>query len=190
MNSVTHDPLGDCDAPPLRKSFQVTLDDAAQTQVILQTQRAGARAHWKNGLFGWGMFTVFAYVVQRLIPENNDYPVIVAAVTAVPLGFLYYAFVRWMPVPLFRLTLRKLYGSGPFSVTVELGETQLVHTSDDFEQRFRWPAISRLAATPEELRVFVAKFGLVRIPLSVFSSEDEKRQWMEALERKTGLSFS
>ena len=66
----------------------------------------------------------------------------------------------------------------------------MIYVKDDYEQRFQWSAASRLAVAPGELQVYFAKFALIRIPDSVFSGENEKREWMNVLEQKTGLSFS
>ena len=185
MTDESHDPLTALVAHVLRKEFDLTLEDFAKTQELLIAQRSGPRRPLRSALLIWITFSVISFVQIG----ENDHRILVAMIVTLPVFALAYAFIRWAPTLAWRYQLKVFYGPGPFSCVIEIGE-KLITIFDDFEQRFPWHSVRKLENHPDELRIFVAKFALARIPVRVFDSESEKRQWIEVLEQKTGLSFS
>ena len=174
------------DPPALRKSFDMTIDDHVETQRLLAQQRAGNRTIWTAIMFWWTVFFVPAFFIN----EDHRRRLGLSLLQSGVVGVSAIVFLLWYRNRAWQSHFRSHYGPGPYTIGVEIDEHHLIYRSEGFEQRFAWSTVSRLANHPDELRIFLAKFGLARIPNRVFDTAAEKRQWMETIEKKTGLAFS
>jgi hypothetical protein len=170
----------------LRKEFTVTIEDAVKSQLILALQRTSLRIQLRATLFGWAMFSAVMYYQVGEI----DYRIPVALLLGLPFPLLFFAFLKCAPRLAYRAHYTTHFGPGPYQALVEIGETQMIDRFGDLEVRYPWHAVRKLENHAGDLCIFVGRFALTRIPGRVFDDENEKRQWMTALEQKTGLSFS
>ncbi len=169
-----------------RKEFSVTLNEAVQAQKLLAAQRMHPRKRLLVALAVWIFASAFTYVQIG----ENDHRTMVALIVNVPIPLFLLALFKWLPSLAFRGHYTTHFGPGPYAASVEIGATQLIDRFVDIESRFAWHTVRKLEDHSEALRIYIAKLALSQIPKSVFNSDEEKREWMEALEQKTGLSFS
>lgn len=177
------------DQPVFRKAFTTSIDDQVRTQRELVKRVTPRGSQLKRML----LLSAIIFVVTYVINDDSENRLLFSLLQSAAFPILLLAMapaMRWAQSRVWKSHLRTHFGPGPYATEVEIGDLQLIHRFEDLEQRFAWRAMQKLEADGEELRIFIAQYGLVRIPGAGFDSETEKRQWMDALERKTGLSFS
>jgi len=153
---------------------------------VLAQMRRSRWFPYRAALIVWAFASLFTYL--RLGESDNR--VALALLVNLPVPLLIFGLFQWLPPIVWRAHFKTHFGPGPYAAAVEIGDTQMIDRLGDFEARYAWHAVTKLEDRADSLCVFLGRFALTQIPKRLFDSEDEQRRWREALEQKTGLSFS
>jgi hypothetical protein len=166
-------------------SFSAILDDFAETQRLLARKRSGPHAMLK-----WcaclGLLTLLLVLT---VNRNFEFRLLASMISSLLFMAILSAIVLWLMPALLRSQLAYYWGPGPFLVSVELDETQLIYRFSDIEYRFGWKSVKELERHSTELRVFIGNYALVRLPLRHFDSPRQEDEWVHFIEQKSGRAF-